>query len=159
VLCWVGVHCGIFNVSNISYLYRPPLSSDLPIPGLVSLGIIFAFTHMCTQYLHHIHPPTPFPIIFSLLLVPPPYTTTGSVLPSYFQFCRRKKTKLTFCLFKIKIATQGVFLWHFHGVYDIPYWGIYVLYPNRLISFIFLPSTLVPGKQWSEIEKMASSGP
>jgi hypothetical protein len=39
----------------------PPFSFvSLPIPGTVSTGIIFAFTYMCTHYLHHIHPPTPF---------------------------------------------------------------------------------------------------
>jgi hypothetical protein len=34
-----------------------PLS---PIPGILSMGIILAFTYMCTQYVHHIYPPTPF---------------------------------------------------------------------------------------------------
>jgi hypothetical protein len=37
-------------------LFLPPA-----IPGIVSVGIIFAFTYKCTQYLYHIHPPTHFP--------------------------------------------------------------------------------------------------
>jgi hypothetical protein len=32
-----------------------------PIPGTVSTGLIFPFASMYTQYLHHIHPPMPFP--------------------------------------------------------------------------------------------------
>jgi hypothetical protein len=32
-----------------------------PIPGIVSVGTIFPFTYMCTQYLHCIHPPMPAP--------------------------------------------------------------------------------------------------
>jgi hypothetical protein len=39
----------------------------LPIPGIVSIGIIFAFTNMCVQYLHCIHPP-----ILFLCHLPPP---------------------------------------------------------------------------------------
>jgi hypothetical protein len=54
-------------------------------------------------------------------------------------FCRRKKNKRKkwhFCLFKIKIATQGVSLWQFH---------VYMYYnPSWFISCIFLHSTLVP---------------
>jgi hypothetical protein len=52
------------NVSNISHLNSPPPSfcyPSSPIPGIVSAGVIFQFTYMCTQYLHHIHPPTHFP--------------------------------------------------------------------------------------------------
>jgi hypothetical protein len=37
---------------------------------------------MCTQYLHHNHPPTSFPHIFPLPLVPTPQT--GPVLPSFY---------------------------------------------------------------------------
>jgi hypothetical protein len=47
-----------------------PLFPHPPILGLVS-GIIFAFTYMCKHFLHHIHPPTPFPTTFPLPLVPP----------------------------------------------------------------------------------------
>jgi hypothetical protein len=36
-----------------------------PIPVIVSTGLIFPFTYMYTQYLHHIHLPTPSPHILS----------------------------------------------------------------------------------------------
>uniref|UniRef100_A0A8C0W1Q1 Uncharacterized protein n=1 Tax=Castor canadensis TaxID=51338 RepID=A0A8C0W1Q1_CASCN len=34
--------------------------------------IIFAFSYMCTHYLHHIHPPTSFLITSPLSIVPTP---------------------------------------------------------------------------------------
>jgi hypothetical protein len=53
--------------------------------------------------------------------------------PLVFQFCKRKKRY--FCLFEIKVATQGCSLWYFH---------VYMYYkPNWFISSIFLHSTLV----------------
>jgi hypothetical protein len=67
----------------------PPFSFvSLPIPGTVSTGIIFAFTYMCTQYLHHIHSPIPFPY---LLLVPP--HRQDLYCPPILRFCKRKKKK------------------------------------------------------------------
>jgi hypothetical protein len=72
---------------------------------MILTGIIFPFTFMCTQYLYYIHSPTPFPCILPLPLVP--IRQAESVL----QFCKRKK-KWHFCL--LKIATQGISLWHFH---------------------------------------------
>jgi hypothetical protein len=73
-----GIHCDIYKYSysesNISYLNSPlhhsPLSFSPLIPGIVSTGINFPFTYMCTQYLHHIHPPMPLPY-----LLPPPTGT------------------------------------------------------------------------------------
>jgi hypothetical protein len=65
---------------NISYLNSAPLPFFYPSPlilGIVSTGLIFLFTYMCTQHLHHIHPPTEFS---SLPRVPIPLT--GPVLPS-----------------------------------------------------------------------------
>jgi hypothetical protein len=44
------------NSPFIILLYPPP-----PFPGVVATGFIVAFTNMCAHYLHHIHPPTPFP--------------------------------------------------------------------------------------------------
>jgi hypothetical protein len=46
--------------SNI-LLYLPS-----SIHGIVSTGFIFAFTYICTQYFHHIHPPIPFPHLLPL---------------------------------------------------------------------------------------------
>jgi hypothetical protein len=37
---------------SIILLYPPS-----PIPGIVSIGLIFPFSYMCTQNLHHIYPP------------------------------------------------------------------------------------------------------
>jgi hypothetical protein len=46
---------------------------------------MFAFMCMCTQFLHHIHPPMPFPCHL-------PHPTGINTLP-VFQFCRGKKAK------------------------------------------------------------------
>jgi hypothetical protein len=46
-----------FTTSTI-LLYPPP-----SIPGIVSAALISPFTYRCTEYLHHIHPPSPFPIL------------------------------------------------------------------------------------------------
>jgi hypothetical protein len=50
-----------------------PLFPPCWIHGTVSTGIIFAFTCMCTHFLHYSHPPTP-----CLYHLPPP---TGLTLP------------------------------------------------------------------------------
>jgi hypothetical protein len=62
LLCWVGVHHvvykGYYNVSTISYLNSPlPLLLFITSPsihGRVSTSIIFAFTCMCSHFLHSI---------------------------------------------------------------------------------------------------------
>jgi hypothetical protein len=41
--------------------FTPLLHSPPPISGTVSTSIIFAFTYICTHYLHCTHPPTLFP--------------------------------------------------------------------------------------------------
>jgi hypothetical protein len=69
LLCWVwGAlwHLQKF-LQYIKYIIleftHPPFSFILPspIPGIVSTDIIFPFIYMCTLYLLHIHPPSPFP--------------------------------------------------------------------------------------------------
>jgi hypothetical protein len=53
------LQCIIFEFTpSVILLYLP-----FPhfIPGIVSKGLIFPFTYLCTQYLNCIHPPTPFP--------------------------------------------------------------------------------------------------
>jgi hypothetical protein len=95
---------------------------------------------MCTQYLYHIHPPTPFP---HLLLLPQVPTTalslpgrTCSTLP-ISNFVKEKKWQ--FCLFKI--ATQGVSLWHFHVHMHIPHW-IHLYFSSFYLSpFLMVVST------------------
>jgi hypothetical protein len=66
-----------------------------PIPGVISTGIIFEFTPMCIQCLHHIHPPTFFPTTCSLSLVLTPISSHPQNLfhPTVLQFRRRKKMK------------------------------------------------------------------
>jgi hypothetical protein len=90
---------------------------------------------MCTQCLHHITPPTPFPRHLSSPIGTNPQDLFHHLV---LQFCRRKnkekEKKWHFCL--LKIAIQGVSLWHFH---------VYLYYsPNWFISYIFLHFTLVP---------------
>jgi hypothetical protein len=62
------------KVLIISYLNSSPQPfSFIPppvIPRIVSTGIIFSFTYMCTQYLHNIHPPMTFLHFLPLPLVP-----------------------------------------------------------------------------------------
>jgi hypothetical protein len=106
LLCWVGVHCGIYkgsyNVSNRSHLNSspPPLSFVLLSPASWNT---FSRCHFWI-YIHHVY--TFFALYSlsyllslspcSLPLVPPTLGRTCSVL-----------------LFKIKVATQGVSLWYF----------------------------------------------
>jgi hypothetical protein len=87
LMCWVGVHSGInkssYNISNISYLNSPlpPLFfiAPPPIPQIVSTGLIFQFTCICTQYLDYIYPLTPFSH-----LLPPLPTGTNSLRQDLF---------------------------------------------------------------------------
>jgi hypothetical protein len=51
-----------------------------PVPGIISTGIIFPFTYMCTQYLYYIHSPTPFPHILPFPTGTNPQA--GPVLPT-----------------------------------------------------------------------------
>jgi hypothetical protein len=102
LLCWVGVHCGIYkrsyNISNISYLNTPPPHINLlyaPSPNSWNSfnRSHFPFSHMCTQYLHHSHPTTPFPHLLPLPLVPiPPKQDLFNLLFSNFV----KEKKMTF---------------------------------------------------------------
>jgi hypothetical protein len=84
-----SIYKGSYSVSNIAYLNSlpPTLISfiyPLLIPGTVSTGIIFSFMYMCIHYLHHSHPPAPFP-------------TTSPTSPHantpVLQFCIRKYIK------------------------------------------------------------------
>jgi hypothetical protein len=113
-----------FTLSIILLCFPSPC-----IPGIVSTGLIFPFTHMCIEYFQHIHPLTPFFISSSLLLVSLDRTCFASLFSDFI-----KKKKSHFCLFK------GGSLWHFH---------VYMYYnPNWFISSSFLFSTLVPFLWW-----------
>jgi hypothetical protein len=50
----------------------------LPIPGIVSTGIIFAFTYTCIHFVYRIHPPAPFSYY---LLSPDWYNTPPQARP------------------------------------------------------------------------------
>jgi hypothetical protein len=83
------LQCVKYIIPKFTYstaLFHPP---NL-IPGTVSTGIIFTFTYMCINHLHHIHPPTSFPATsapptsLTPTPVPNPYhpTLTETFLPS-----------------------------------------------------------------------------
>jgi hypothetical protein len=97
MLQWVGYIVAftevlkMYQIYNtwIHLLYHSPFLS-FPIHGTVSTDNIFAFTHMCKQYLHHIHPPTPFPATFPL------GRTCFTLLFLILQKCKNKKKNMTF---------------------------------------------------------------
>jgi hypothetical protein len=150
IVVLLGVHCGIYkssyNVSNTSYLSSasPPLSFITSSPHSWNT---FNRYHFCI----YIHVYTVFALYspsYNISLTPPPShwyqlpptpPQVRPVLPSYSLILWKKKEiwkKWHFCLFNIKIAKQGVSLWHFH---------VYMYYnPSWFISPIFLHSTLVP---------------
>jgi hypothetical protein len=117
-------------------IHCSPLFHPAPIPGIVSVNVIFTCTYMCTQYQHYIHPPTPTPHILPTLTSTYPPRQDLFCLP-VLRFCKRKK-KWHFCLSKISV--QGVSLWHF---YVRMYYNL-----NWFISSIFLLSTLAPFLWW-----------
>jgi hypothetical protein len=86
-------------IPSIVLLYPPS-----PIPGIVSTGLIFPSTYICTQYLHIFILLHPFPTSSHLPLILP---DRDLFCPLILWFC-----KMTFCLFKI--TTQEISLWHFH---------------------------------------------
>jgi hypothetical protein len=62
-------------IKYIKLEFTPPPFSFIPpspIPRIVSTSLIFPSIYMCTQYLHHIHLPTPFPHTLPPPLVPTP---------------------------------------------------------------------------------------
>jgi hypothetical protein len=76
LFCW-GYIVSLWQKSyNISWFNSPPPSfsfiSPPPSPGIVSSGLIFPFTYMCTKYFQHIHPPTSYHYIVPFPLVPNP---------------------------------------------------------------------------------------
>jgi hypothetical protein len=77
-----------------SFLYIRPHS---PIPGIVTAGIIFPLTYMYAQYLHHIHPPTPFPYLLLLPMYPPPSHRKCSAL-LFSDFIKIKSDIIIFIL-------------------------------------------------------------
>jgi hypothetical protein len=124
-MCWVGVRCQIYrtpyNISNISYLSLPPLSFSFilhsPIPGIVSAGLTFPFTCMCTQYSSsYTFSPLPLPIGTN-----PP---TGDLLhPPVLQFC---DISMYLCI-KTRIGSSLPF---FSFLSSFPSYGGFNMYKN-----------------------------
>jgi hypothetical protein len=137
-----------FNTSTI-LLYPPPP----PIWEIVSTGVFFLFTFMCTQHSHHIYSLYPFLTCSPLLLV----STPPSALfhPPVLQFWKGKEKKWCFCLFKL--ATQGIYMWHFLSFGCINQFKnyIFILYRENinnitLTSFFYPPpSVLWPSLDFS----------
>jgi hypothetical protein len=130
----LGIHDGFTKVLTtyqiyhtwIHPLHHSPLSSH--IPGIVSTFV--PLTYMCTQYLDHIHPPSSSGHTHT---IGPTGTNPRQDLfyPLVFQFCKRKKT-WHFCL--LKIAIQGVSLWHFHVYMYYNLNGSFPLFSSFYIS-------------------------
>jgi hypothetical protein len=70
------------NSFSTVLLYPP-----LPIPGIISTGIIFAFTYICTPFLHCIHSPP------SHWCQPCPLGRTCSIL-LFSDFVEEKREKM-----------------------------------------------------------------
>jgi hypothetical protein len=104
-----------------------PSFSFFPFPTFleISTGLILIFTYMCTQYLYNIHHPIPFPHILS------PSTQMHRTFFTLL-FPNFLKEKWHFC--SVKIAIQGVSLWHVH---------VYALY-IKLVHLYFSSFYLTP---------------
>jgi hypothetical protein len=138
----------LLNHSPSSILIHPPL----PQSGLVSTGIMFAFSYMCTHFLHHIHPPTllphsPIPLLSHWCQPPIPRRTCSALLSSDFVEEKREKIKWKtwrFSLFEIKVAMQAVSLGYFHVyMYYNPNWFIKLyawiaLHQGGLLCFSYI---------------------
>jgi hypothetical protein len=92
-LCSVGYIVAFTQVLKIYQVYLTYSSLSQPplIPGIVSTDITFAFTYMCTCFLHCIHPLPSFSITYSLPLVPALSPGQDLSYPLSLYFCRRKK--------------------------------------------------------------------
>jgi hypothetical protein len=101
----------------------PPFSSisPPPIPGIVSTNTIFRITHTCTQYLHHIHPPSQFSYI------PLHSTGTNSSMQILFFSCSS-------ILYKNKRRKEMIFLLILDS-----YTGSFLVHKNFIAQFCLSP--------------------
>jgi hypothetical protein len=114
LLCWVGVHCGIYkgsyNVSNISYSPSSPLSRFLEQFQQVSFLYLLTSVHiMCTIFILLPLSPPPLPPTSA------PHPDQNLFCPPVLQFYRRKtikdkKRNITFLLVWDKDTYTGSFL-------------------------------------------------
>jgi hypothetical protein len=107
LLCWVGVHCGIFkgsyNVSTLSYLNSsPPPFSFICTPHLrnsFNRYLFSVYSYVYTVFVPYLPsytislPPTPLPLVST----PPPPARQGLFLPLVLLY-KRKEKELTFFL-------------------------------------------------------------
>jgi hypothetical protein len=77
----------VFTPST-TLLYSPPPSLT---SGVVSTGIVFAFTYTCTHFLQHTHPPIPFPHHLSPTTGVKPSSPQELFYPPVLQSNTRKK--------------------------------------------------------------------
>jgi hypothetical protein len=87
-------------------LYHP-----LSIPGIVSTGLIFTFTYICTQYLHLFTPPRPFPTSSPSLLCQP--GRHYLFCPPVLRLCKRKikENFICYCSITMMGESQGNHGW------------------------------------------------
>jgi hypothetical protein len=81
--CTGGEYCDIYK-SSYFCKFTPPSFSFVPPLFILEIVSFLPFACMFTEYLHHIHPPTPFPCILPSPTGPTP--ETRRVLPSCSPF-------------------------------------------------------------------------
>jgi hypothetical protein len=127
----------IFELMPSTILHHPPPHS---IPGIVSTDIIFPFTYMYIQYLHHIHLSSPFPYLFPC---------------SHWHQAKRRRKKWYFWLFNID--TQGDSLCTSMSICIIPQFdSVTLLFKQRDSKVETELRTSWPGTQHPEFDR--SSG-
>jgi hypothetical protein len=119
----------------IHSLHHSSLSPPL-IPEIVSKGIMFPFTCMCTQYLHPVHPPIPFPHV--ALPTGTNITRQDLFCSSALRFYKRKMIFLFIC-----DSYTGNFLVAFPYVYVLLINFVCLLYFS---SFCPSPTLMVVSK-------------
>jgi hypothetical protein len=113
------------KVLTIYHSWIHPLSSFsfLPLPGILSTGLIFPYSYMSTYCFDYIHPPTPFPCIS-----PPPTGTkpqTGPILLSCSPSLKKR-----------------------HFLQDASYIGSFIVTFPRVYVFIITQMGSLPCDAW-----------
>jgi hypothetical protein len=109
LLCWVGVHCGIYkssyNIPNTSYVNLPPPSFSFILPSPHSWNSfnsyhLSIYTHVYTVFAlysssHTLSPPSPPSYCYQTPPPPPPDKTCSVLLFSNFV---KEKNDIFVCL-------------------------------------------------------------